>query len=573
MRKIRLYPSVERRLATVRDGGMTRVGRHTLRSEEGYGALADYMPQPGLQEELCASEANLIFICGEATSGKTYGMFMKALKNINRVGFTARLISVRLQDSKKGSSIFRDAVKVCGNFAGCQYSASDYPTFYWPRWNSSLQLIHSNFNTENAGEWLMFQDYAKKNQASLIMVDEATEMRQFRMFTYWFSRNRDSSGAPSQMVLSFNPLHEHWTTEMLKNAGYLTDDWYLNPEMIGRVRYFYNKGNTPEGIVWGDSRAEVVEAAGLTVKAVDAAAGMTAEGYVKSFTVLTGSAADNRTLVHATGGQSVANLHQVGEEERQRLSDAYFGPRDESTVSVSRRMIQDLWTNPLDDDTTRYATMDISSGTAEADKAPMIIWQGLRMIALELFTGRPEELAGWISGRLAKYGVAVENFAFDATGHGYWVQAFTRGIPVTWNRRPLPEYDEHGNRVEADSYYNIRSQLLAKTEVLLKTGAMSCAISADMEVCYGHRNVRRRFVDILFDEANLFIATRRGGKTYYRSTDEFKARFHFSPDITTTIALRAVFQLDTRPRKQAPAEVAPGAYRALFRRKPRYGFR
>ena len=63
----------------------------------------------------------------------TFSMFLKALQGIDKQDFKARLISVRALDSKKGSSMFADGVKVCGNFAGCQYNSSDVPTFLGPQ--------------------------------------------------------------------------------------------------------------------------------------------------------------------------------------------------------------------------------------------------------------------------------------------------------------------------------------------------------------------------------------------------------------------------------------------------------
>lgn len=550
--------SALRTLATAKTKSKTVVGGFELRHK------IDYIPQVGLQENVCASKCNLIFMCGQGTSGKSFAMFLKALDGIDKQDFKARLINVRALDSKKGSSMFTDGMKVCGGFAGCQVSSSEVPTFSWPQWNSNLQLIHSNFNYANPDERKQFEDYAKKNQASLIMIDEATEMDHFGMFTFWFMRNRDDSGMIPQMILSFNPLHTHWTTEMLMDAGYLGDDWFLRKDMIGKIRYFYVKGDTPSGIVWGDTREEVVAIAKPKISDEDREAGLSELDMVKSFTVFTGTAADNRELVNATGGQSVANLHAVGGTQRRVVGEAYFGPIDNEEVGVSRQVIHSLWENPISDDESMFATMDISSGKAENDKCPMIIWRGSQMIELEQFSGQPNELKDWIQLRLDKYHVPVSNFAFDATGHGYWVQAFTDGIPITWNKRVMQEYDAGGNPVNTDEFFNLRSQLLGKTEVMMKSGMLSCSIPKDRLVPYGHKNEQRRFIDILFDEINLFIALQKNKKTYYRSTDEFKARFKFSPDIMTTIAIRAVFELDTRERKQPRVENPDDAYDALW---------
>lgn len=494
----------------------------------------------------------------------TYSMFLKALCGIDKQGFTARLISVRLQDSKKGSSIFRDGVAVCGNFANCEYNSSDYPTFAWPHWNSNLQLIHSNFNADNPAEWEQFQDYAKKVQASLIMIDEATEIKQYKMFTYWFSRNRDASGMPPQMVLSFNPSHDHWTTEMLRDAGYLGEDWYLRKDMIGKVRYFYNKGNKPSEIIWGNTREEVADRAGLKDKPEDLAAGIDRLTYVKSFTVFTGNASDNRELVFATKGQSVSNLHAVGETQRQIIGEAYFGPIEKEESAVTRQMIHNLWENPLSDDDNMYATMDISSGASGNDKCPMAIWRGLQIIALCFFSGEPRDMADWITRHLEQYQVPIEHFAFDATGHGYWVQGLTDGVAVTANKRSIQEYDSNGNPVQLEQYFNVRSQLLGKMRVMFERGDISCALDKDTFIPYGKHGELRKFIDVLFDEINIFNAQTRNGRIYYRSKGEYIDKFKHSPDLMDTLVLRAIFELDGRPKKQPLPEFGDDAYDELF---------
>lgn len=494
----------------------------------------------------------------------TFAMYLNALQGVTHYGFAAKLISVRLQDSKKGGSMFRDGVTVCGNFANCEYNSADYPTFSWPHWNSSLQLIHSNFNVNNPAEWEQFQDYAKKVQASLIMVDEATEMKEFKMFAYWFSRNRDSSGMTPQMVLSFNPSHDHWTTQMLCDAGYIGDDWYLRKDMIGKVRYWYNKGKSPAEIVWGDSREEVANAAGLIDRPDDLAAGISRLDYVKSFTVLTGTAASNRELVNATGGQSVANLHATGAEQRQIVGEGYFGEVETEEINVSREMINNLWLNPVSDDVNMYATMDISSGKADNDKSPMVIWRGLQIVGIELFSGEPNEMAGWIKTKLNAYGVDVTRFAYDATGHGYWMQGLTNGVAVTANKRAIQEVDEFGNAVTRDDYFNCRSQLLGRTEVMIKRGDISCSISPDLRIPYAKGGATRTLRDIMYDEINVFATTTRNKRIYYRSKDEYRAKFRHSPDLMDAICLRAVFELDARPKKAPLSTASPFVYNNLY---------
>lgn len=565
-----LYPKVERELATVKKKSKTVVGGFELRHK------IDYIPQPGLQEDVCSSECNLIFMCGQGAAGKTFALYFKALGGCDKKDFTARIISYQAKDSKKGSSMLRDGIKTCGEFAGCEQSTSDYPTFMWKQWNSNLQLIHCNFNGDNPDERDKFEEYAKKQQASLIMIDEATAVQQFDMFTFWFMRNRDDSGMIPQMILTFNPKHKHWTTQMLRDAGYLDENgYYLRKDMIGKIRYFYVQGDNPEGIIWGNTKDEVVKRAGLVLKPEDAEVGMTVYDYVKSFSVYTGTASGNRELVNTTAGQSVANLHAVGGTQRKVVGEAYFGPIENEANNVSREMITRLWENPKDEDDNPYASFDVGGG--KGDSAPLIIWRGLQMIAIEYFTGEPQELNPWIWKQLGRYDVPITNFAYDGTGFGFWLQGITNGIAVTANKRALQEYDEYGNQVTRDEFFNLRSQLLGKLEVSLKRGDISCVIDRNKQVKFGTKNETRRFIDVLYDGVNLFITTKKNGKTYYNSKEEFKARFKYSPGELDAMSLRMVFELDTRERKQPSKRVPDNAYYNLVNRprivNPWRGFR
>lgn len=527
-----------------------------------------YCKKSGIKPCRCikVSNSDSLYITDDfIVTHNTYGMFLKALNGVGKPGYTARFISVRLQDSKKGGSIFRDAVEVCGNFANCQYNASDYPTFTWPQWNNAMQLIHSNFNTCNPSEWGDFKEYAKKNQASYICVDEATDMRDFKMFAYWFSRNRDSSGMTPQMVLSFNFEHEHFTTTMLKDAGYIGDDWYFKPEMNGVTRYFYIKGDDESGIIWGDTPEQVAETAGISITEKERKAGVTIHQIVKSFTALTGESADNLKLIAATGGQNIGNLHATGATSRAILKCGYAGPIDNENLGVNRAMIHALWQNPVNDDESMYATLDVSRSVSDkSDDSPMIIWKGLQIVAIEMLHVDLKTLVGTISNILSRCKVPVANFAFDGGGIGEYLQDFTLGNPIKGNRRPVQEYDQYGNPVDLESYFDLRSQLHGKTEAMFKRGDLSCIVDKFQPLKYGKNGSVRALCDILFDEINVFASMDRNGKTYYKNKKEYKAKFKSSPDLMDAIVMRAFFELDARPKKQASPIVTEGAYDDLL---------
>lgn len=496
--------------------------------------------------------------------GKTFSMIFKVLYGIDKKGFSSAMISKRLQDSKKGGSIFRDNEILLGAFAGCSYNSAEIPVFYWPQWMTQHRLAHTNFNTDNPAERAQFIELAKKNQNGLQQFDEADAMSEFE-YNYWQSRNRDDSGMVPQSTYSFNPPGpDHYLTRNLINAGYIGEDWYFKPEMNGVTRYYYKLGDTVDDYIWGDTREEVADRAGITLTQKEIDAGLTVADMVKSFTAFTGEAADNLMLVSSTGGQSISNLAQTGATQRAVLKGGYFGPIDNEELNVNRQMIHDLWVNPVNGDENMYATLDVSGGNTDSDDCPMCIWHGNSLVAIKTFRGDPKQLVDWIDGNLKQYDVPVEHFAFDATGIGNYLRAYTNGVPLTANRRPIQELDERGNAVNLDSFFNLRSQLLSRLEVMLQKGELNFAIPKDMTIQYGKKGEYRRVLDILFDEINVLIFDTRNGKRYARSKEEYKAKFKLSPGLMDTVMLFMYFFLDAKPKKQPAPQVPENAYVGLY---------
>lgn len=550
------YPKVQRKLATVEDEGWTKFDDFKIRKD------VDLCPQLGLQENVIASECNLIFLAGEATMGKTFSGYLKALNGIDKPNYTAKLISKRLQDSKKGGSLLRDFKVVYDGFAGCEVSGTDYPTAFWSQWNSSVQMMHMNFNTKNESEWKLFQDYAKKNQCAYAYWDEVTEIEEFRTFVYFFSRNRDASGVPPTTVCSFNALHEHWTTSFMKQAGYIGSDWYFIPEMLGKIRYFFVAGDTVESVEFADTKEELIRRCNIDPTEEEKKAKIKATDLIKSFTVFSGCGADNRLLVHETKGGSVANLYNVGYTERMKIKYAYFGPIEKEDVRISQQAIADIFANPTDGSTERFASMDVAAG---GDVCVMMIWEGHTIIAIETSDRRePDEIEQWSDIMLHKYSVPVYNFSFDASGSGFFMRKFKQGRPIISNTRPIVEYDEAGNQSVMESYYTRRSQLLGKLEAAIIKGEISCKIDKFTQFPHGPKRTMTTLLDILIEERNVFRRVDRNGKIYYRNKDEFKVSYKLSPDYVDAMSFRMEFDLDARPRKEKPRIYGKMDYRLVW---------
>jgi hypothetical protein len=228
-------------------------------------------------------------------------------------------------------------------------------------------------------------------------------------------------------------------------------------------------------------------------------------------------------------------------------------------------MILNLPTNPINDDENLYATLDVSAGGERSDGCPMVIWKGLRIIAVEYFKGDMKQLVGWIDMKLREYNIPYSNFCYDAAGVGYYLSSFINANPIIGNSTSKKEMDEYGNTVSIDNFFNLRSQLLGKTKVLFETGQISTSLDLNDKHPYGTKSEMRSLRDILFDEIDLFVSTTRNNRVYYLSKSEYKSSHQKnSPDLMDSISLRAFFELDARPKKQPSPEIEDDAYEGIF---------
>ena len=556
------YPQVERLDPTIKEPGFVKINGEKIRE------FHDVFPQRGLQEKTLASDCNLIFLCSSGTMGKTYCGLLKAMQGLGHYGFSARIVTMMSKDGEVGSSMKRDAAEIYKPFANCAFTSSGGVTAEWPQWNNSIKFIHVNYNIENPREWDLYKQHCKANTAGYFYWDEVTGVKEYRKFSYMFSRNRDASKAMKPTTIcSFNPEHEHWTTRFLLNAGYIGDDWFLRKDMVGKVTYFYPNGDDVDDIVFGQTREEVVRKARVTVtEQEDEELGMTPEMLVKSFTVFSGTAADNKILVHRTGGESIANLAAVGSTESLKMKDGYFGPTDNNDITVSAKMIDNFFDSPNSpvSGEQMWATLDVSSGGEDCDNAPLWIWRGSTAIALEFYSGKIRGLEPWATEMMSRYKIPRTNLVFDSVGIGYYLQGYTDGIPVIGNSRPVQEYDQAGNPVAIGSWFNLRSQLMGKIKVLLELGEISCAIDKNMLVPHGPQKVLKPLVDVLKEERMMFILEKKNYKDYYQNKKEFKSKYKLSPDIFDSLILVAMVFLSRKERKTAEPEFTAADYAGLY---------
>lgn len=549
------YPTVDRHIGTVKEKMWVEVDGKKLRKG------VDYITQTGLQEYMVTREdVNILLLGSQPGSGKTAGLLLAALDGIDKKGHGVLFVKKQLISTKEGAGTIIEDAKLFYKFADAEFTSSENPTFKFPKWGTSITFTHANFPNTPKGRH-DFQEKFKNFQTARIFMDEATD-HPYHVFVYLQSRNRDTSGVLPRMILTFNVNSSHWTRQIV--------DWWLmkdpetgrripDPAKIGRVRYALIRGETPADIVWGDTKQEVIEKAHIVVPKELAAIGMTAEDMVKSIAFRPANMAENMEMMTATQGRHAANVFNLGDVETRKLFYEDWDADDEGDSDIGHEVIDSIFTNPQDPpDAEMYASADISGG---GDACVMYIWRGNTIVAREEYLlADYRQMPAWVTAKLTQYGVSVKHFAFDATGLGQYLKDFIRGEAIVCNTRPRQEYDEAGNPVTLEEWFNLRSQLMGKMQYMLQTGAISCAIPPDKMFPHGPKRIPKAFRDILREESEVFRRKFKGNKLYYRSKDEFKDKFRYSPNEIDAITYKAVFHLDAKQRKEAPKHYSKQDY-------------
>jgi hypothetical protein len=504
------------------------------------------------------SEDHLYITNDFIVTHNTLGLLLKALDGVDKKGYGCLIVKKQLIATKGGSGTIIDDAKRVFNFGNSEFTVSDNPTFTWPAWGTSVTFTHANFSAETEKGLFDAQEKLKNFQNAAIFVDEATD-HDWRIINYLLSRNRDSSGVPPKFIMTFNTNSHHFTRKLI--------DWWIDerghviPERIGVVRYAKIGGDSVKDIVWGNTREEVVEKANIIVPEDLKAIGIKPEDLVKSVTFRPCKMSENMVLLSATKGAHAANVFNLGGTETRKLFDEDWNAETEGMAMVSRQMIRDIWSNPIMDGNTMYASLDVAGG---GDNCVMFIWKAMTIIAVENFEGDPKQLELWIKATLNNYEVPIQNMSFDATGIGFYLKGYTDGRPITANMRPMQEYDEAGNPVTMELYYNIRSQLMGKAQYMFETGQISCSIEKNRPFPHGKNKTPKPIIDILIEESDEFRRTTKGTKFYFKSKDEFKDRFGYSPDYMDAIIYRMIFVLDGKARKEVETELTEDDYAGLY---------
>lgn len=278
-------------------------------------------PQPGLQEAMLSSSADIVIAGGSAGSGKSFSLLLECLRHHSVRDFRAvifRRTYPRLTGSKGLWDVSQDLYRAIGGRPREGLLEWRFPS------GAELKMGHMQHESDRY-DW-------QGKQITLICWDELQEFDESQ-FWFLFSRNRSTCGVRPYIRATCNPVPEDdpiggWLHKLL--AWWIGEDGMPDLARAGRVRWFIR---VEDLLVWADSREALISDY--------------PGSEPKSLTFIPGRLDDNQALLRADPGYR-ANLLALPRYERERLLGGNWKVRAEAGKVFDRSWFRIVEAAPAD---------------------------------------------------------------------------------------------------------------------------------------------------------------------------------------------------------------------------------
>jgi len=253
-------------------------------------------PQPGRQEEFLSSSADICIYGGAAGGGKTYGLLLDPLHDVDVPEF--------------GAVIMRRTYPEVTNQGGMwDVSENIYPHAKAEGVKGSLQWRFPSGARVEFGHCQYESELSKFDGAQIcdLCFDQLEHFSE-KQFFYLLIRNRSTCGVPPRVRGTCNPDPDSWLVtdkDGVWGKGFLSwwidSDGYAILERAGVLRWFVRWNDE---VIWGESKEELKE--------------QFPELMPKSVTFIPATVYDNLILLITDPGY-LANLQAQGPIERARF--------------------------------------------------------------------------------------------------------------------------------------------------------------------------------------------------------------------------------------------------------------
>ena len=251
-------------------------------------------PQRGPQTEFLASKADVVIYGGQAGAGKSFGLLLEPLRNINVPGFGAVIFRRTRPQVRNKGGLWDTSFQIYAQLPGAQPLES---VLKWKLGDQvDVKFDHLEYDS-SVIDW----DGA---QIPLLGFDQLEHFSRYQ-FTYMLSRNRSTCGIKPYCRATCNPLAGSWILELI--GWYINVDGYPMAKKSGVIRYFYMHNDK---FVTAWSKKELRETYKIPDEVTD--------DLIKSITFIPASLDDNPALTSKDPGYK-ANLLLQSEADRERL--------------------------------------------------------------------------------------------------------------------------------------------------------------------------------------------------------------------------------------------------------------
>lgn len=257
-------------------------------------SIMEFGPQPGPQEKFLETEADIAIYGGGAGGGKTFGLLLEALRNLDTPGFDAVIFRRERPQITNPGGIWDESQKIFP-FLGCHSREGAHLDWYKNN-GLSLKMAHMQRESDKY-DWM-------GAQIAYAGFDELTHFTRSQVF-YIISRLRSTTGVRGYLRGTCNPDADSWVAEFI---GWWIDQdtGFPIPERDGELRWFIRDG---DNIIWASSKDELADEYGEE-KA----------DHALSVTFIRSTVHDNKILL-AKDPTYLARLNALDRVDRARLLD------------------------------------------------------------------------------------------------------------------------------------------------------------------------------------------------------------------------------------------------------------
>lgn len=410
-----------------------------------------FMPQKGAQENLLATDVDILIGGGSRGGGKTWTLLMEALYDILNPNFTGLLLR---KETKDLDSMINDSNRLYSDFGTYNRSLNDMT------WNfSSGGWLKFSYY---AGSYAAFKDRFQGRQYAYVGIDEITQC-EYKKFKYLITVNRNASNIRSRFWGTCNPDPDSWVRKFID--WWIDDDGYAIPERCGVPRYCYMDGDSPDSIYWGSTREEVYEQCSSIIDGIwnekmeeaYSLLGLTKlDVLIKSVTFIRADVTENIKLI-SSDPSYIGNLAQQDEEQRMRDLNANWNWKAAGDDLIKYEDMEAFFHNPIQlGDGIRRASADIAF--TGGDNFVMWLWIGNHIKDLVVMRLDPKTVVSVVQTKLREWGVEEMNFTYDMQGIGQYFKGFFKdAMPFNNQMAPIAQNREEEEGIKY-LYKDLKSQ-------------------------------------------------------------------------------------------------------------------